>query len=235
MEYPDLAAVDALVHGAFASHNFTFANAKGEQAVDEDGLKDAVFQLMVNEHVVDDPAKLTEGAVTAHELYEAVLPNGPGARQQPVTIEEAEGRKKLMSKLWGFTNTGTSGYCQQRAEAEGFTFVLCEAKVGRTYRSEETGRPKPTTEIGRFLTDDANLINQHSTLPSTLKLTKAAEAVSKHMQMAVRRHPELAPVVARQVGSAVKQAQLSLAPVADAKAALALTAPRVDEDTPQPE
>jgi hypothetical protein len=73
------------------------------------------------------------------------------------------------------------------------------------------------------------LISSYSTLPSSAKLAKAAEAVSKHMQMAVRRHPELAPTVARQVGTAIKQAQASLAPVSDAKAAAALTAAKPED------
>lgn len=221
MDYPDLATVDDLVHGAFASHGFVFTGPSGAETVDEDSVKDVVFQLLVGEHVVDDSSKLSENSITSHELYETVFPNGPGARQQPTNLEEAAARDKLARKLWGYTNTGVSGYCQKRSEAEGLTYVLCEAKVGRTYRSEETGKPKPTTEIGRFFTDDPDLINMHSTLPSTAKLTKAADAVSKHMQMAVRRHPELAPTVARQVGTAVKQAQASLAPIADAKVAIA--------------
>ncbi|MBA2706869.1 MAG: hypothetical protein H0U59_03585 [Gemmatimonadaceae bacterium] len=230
MTYPDLSAVDELVHGCFASHGFTYTGPGARDLVDEDAIKDKVFQLLVNEHVVDDSNKLSEGALTLHELYEHVFPNGPGARRQPDTLEEDEARKVLARKLWGYTNTGVSGYCQKRAEAEGFTFVLCEAQVGRTYRSEETGRPKPTTEVGRFFTDDPDLINIHSTLPSTAKLTKAAEAVAKHMQMAVRRHPELAPVVARQVGTGLNQAKAALASVADARSAARPATERPDED-----
>lgn len=229
MTYPDLTAVDELVHGAFASHGFVISSPSGREMVDEDAVKDAVFQILLNEHVVDDQSKLSEGSITGHELYETVLPDGPGARHQPASLEESEARKVLSRKLWGWTNTGVSGYCQKRSEAEGFSYVLCEAQVGRTYRAEETGRPKPTTETGRFFTDNPDLINMYSTLPSTAKLTKAAEAVSKHMQMAVRRHPELAPAVARQIGTAVKQAQAALAPVADARSAQALTPPRSDD------
>lgn len=230
MPYPNFDTVDSLVHGAFASHGYVVAGPSGNTQVDEDAVKDAIFQLLINDHVVNDSSRLSEGAITAHELYEAIFPNGPGARRQPEDLEEIEARKILSRKLWGYTNTGVSGHCQKRSEAEGYTYVLCEAKVGRTYRSEETGRPKPTTEIGRFFTDDPELINMHSTLPSTAKLTKAAEAVSKHMQMAVRRHPELAPAVARQVGTAVTQAKAALAPVADARSALVLSSGRPEDD-----
>ncbi len=226
MLYPDLVAVDALVHGAFASHGFTYTGASGKEMVDEDAVKDAVFQRLISDHVVNDPSKLSDGSITAHELYEAIFPSGPGARKQPANIEEGEARKQLTRKLWGYTNTGATGYCQKRAEAEDYTCVLCEAQVGRTYRSQETGRPKPTTETGRFFTDEPEMISQYSTLPATTKLTKAADSVARHMQMALRRHPELAPAVARQVVTATKQAQASLAPVADAKTAPALSAAR---------
>jgi hypothetical protein len=230
VSYPNFDVVDQLVHGAFASHGYVVFGPSGKEVVDEDSVKDAVFQLLVNEHVVDDQNKLSESAITAHELYEAIFPNGPGARQQPANLEELEARKVLSRKLWGYTNTGVSGYCQKRSEAESFTYVLCEGMVGRTYRSQETGRPKPSTEVGRFFTDDPELINMYSTLPSTAKLTKAAEAVSKHMQMAVRRHPELAPAIARQVGTAVTQAKAALAPVADARSASSIGAAKSGDD-----
>jgi hypothetical protein len=230
MPYPNLDAVDELVHGAFASHGYTYTGASGKETVDEDAVKDAVFQRLVSEHVVGDPSKLSDGSITAHELYEAIFPSGPGARQQPANLEEGEARKQLTRKLWGYTNTGTTGYCQKRAEAEDYTFVLCEAQVARTYRSVETGRPKPTTETGRFFTDEPELISQYSTLPSTTKLTKGADSVARHMQMALRRHPELASTIARQVVTATKQAQASLAPVADAKTAAALSAAKPEND-----
>ncbi len=137
---------------------------------------------------------------------------------------------QLSRKLWGYTGTGVTGYCNKRVEAEGLTFVLCEAEVGRTFISEETGRPKPITEPGRFMTDNPDLISQHSTLPRTFKLTKAADAVARHMAMAVRRHPELGPVVARQASAALKQTQTTMASVIDTKSAAALSAAVKSED-----
>ena len=229
MAYPNMDVVDNLVHDAFASEGYLYSEPSGRETVDEDAVKDAVYTKLLDQHTVNNAAGLSEGAITAHELYEAILPKGPGARQQPMSEEEKIARKQLVSKLWGWTNTGTTGHCQKRAEAEGYSVVLCEAQVGRTYRSEETGRPKPTTETGRFFTDDPELISSYSTLPSSAKLAKAAESVAKHMQMAVRRHPELAPTVARQVGTAVKQAQATLASVSDAKAAAALNAAKPED------
>lgn len=230
MPYPDYAAVDELVHGACASAGFVYTDRNGDEQIDDEAMKDAVYQRLLKDHVVSEPSDLTVQAVTQHELYEETLPNAPGARRQPASVEERLARDRLMRKLWGFTNTGVTGYCNKRVEAEGQTYVLCETEVGRTFISEETGRPKPTTEPGRFFTDHPDLISQHSTLPRTFKLTKAADAVARHMAMALRRHPELGPVVARQAAAALKQTQATLSPIADAKAAAALTVAKAEDD-----
>ena len=191
--YPDYDAVDTLVHGVCASKGFVYTDRNGVEQIDDEMMKDAVYQQLLKDHVVSEPSDVTPNAVTRHELYEAIFPDGPGARRQPSTVEEKLTRDQLSRKLWGYTGTGVTGYCNKRVEAEGLTFVLCEAEVGRTFISEETGRPKPITEPGRFMTDNPDLISQHSTLPRTFKLTKAADAVARHMAMAVRRHPELGP------------------------------------------
>lgn len=218
MPYPDFDAVDHLVHGAYASHGFVYTTSSGEEMIDEDAVKDAVYRLLLDNHVVSDESNRSQLSITSHELYEAIFPTAPGARTQPANLEEEEARNKISRKVWGYTGTGTTGHCQKRAEAEGLTLVLCEGPAARSYRSEETGRPKPTTEQGRFFTDDPDLIAEYSTLPSTLKLSKAADSVAKHMQMALRRHPELGAKVARQVSHALKQSQTALAPVADQRA-----------------
>src|SRR5438067_2510308 len=105
---------------------------------------------------------------------------------------------------------------------------MCEAEVARTYRTEENGRRKPVTELGRFLTDDEKLIEDYSTLPRAAKLVKAAEAVAKHMLMAVRRHPGLTAAVARQIRSAVRQSQGALG--AATKPAAALGTSQTEEE-----
>jgi hypothetical protein len=228
VSYPDFEAVDKLVHEACAERGFVRTDPSGQEVIDDEPMKHAVYDVMTERHVVDDPKQMRKGAVTQHELYATIFPNGPGSTRQPDSEEEAEARNRLVRKLWGLTNAGASGYVNKRVEAEGLSLVMCEAPVARTYRSEETGGRKPTTEAGRFLTDHPELIATHSTLPRAAKLVKAAEAVAKHMQMATRRHPELAAVVQRQISSALTQTRATLAPVTTAKAALA--AARSDED-----
>jgi hypothetical protein len=229
MSYPDMHAVDELVHGAYASEGFIVTDRAGEEHIDDDRLMDAVYHVLLD-HVVADASEMTERAITQHELYEAIFPHGPGARRQPDSEEETLARERVARKVWGYANTGITGHCNKRVEAEGYTFVMCEADVARTYRSDETGRPKPTTETGRFFTDDPDLITMHSTLPRVHKVTKAAEAVAKHLTMAVRRHPEIAPAVARQAAIALKQTHATLGPVADAKVATALTSAKPEDE-----
>jgi hypothetical protein len=210
MSYPDLEAVDKLVHEACASKGFVYTDRSGEELIDDELMKAAVYEVMLQDHVVDEPGDMTKGAITQHELYVAIFPNGPGANRQPVTEEDSLARDRLSRKLWGWTNTGVTGHVNKRVEAEGMSLIMCEASVARTYRSEETGRRKPTTESGRFLTDHPDLIATHSTLPRAAKLIKAAEAVAKHAGMVVRRHPELNSTVATQIRGALKQSQAAL-------------------------
>ena len=211
MSYPDMEAVDKLVHEACASKGFVYTDRSGQELIDDEAIKAAVYDVMTQDHVVDEPRDMTKGAITQHELYGAIFPGGPGANRQPASDEEGLARDYLSRKVWGWTNTGVSGYVNKRVEAEGMSLIMCEAPVARTYRSDETGRKKPTTESGRFLTDHPDLISAHSTLPRSAKLIKAAEAVAKHASMAVRRHPELTSTVATQIRGALKQSQAALA------------------------
>lgn len=217
MSYLDYEAKDKLVLEACRAKGFVFTDRSGEERIDFEAMKQETYQVMIDDHVVDDQAQVTKLATTQHELFAAIFPDGPGARRQPASLEEAAARDELARKVWSFVNTGTTGYVNLRVEAEGLTLVMCEAPVARTYQSEETGRRKPVTEPGRFLTDNGDLIATHSTLPKAHKLVKAAEAVAKHMAMATRRHPELTAAVNRQITGAISQSRAALSGVAPAK------------------
>lgn len=230
MSYPNYEAADEIIRETLRAAGFVYTDRSGEEQIDDQGLKEAVYLRMVDKHVVADQKNMAKVAVTSFELYAAILPAGPGVRRQPATEEESAARDQLQRKLWGFANTGTSGYVNQRVEAEGLTYIMCEALVARTYRTEETGRTKPVTELGRFLTDDEQLIENYSTLPRAAKLVKAAEAVAKHMVMAIRRHPELSAVVARQIRSAVRQSQGALGAAVNGKTTAALGSAQTAEE-----
>lgn len=149
MSYVDFEAVDRLVHGTCASEGYVYTDRQGVEQIDEEALKDAVYHELLKSHIVSETSDMTANAVIQHELNEEILPHGPGARQQPANEVERLARDKISRKLWGFTNTGTTGYCNKRVEAEGYTLVLCEAPVGRTFHSEETDLP-PVFRTGGF-------------------------------------------------------------------------------------
>lgn len=211
---PDLDAVDEMIRSVYVTHGYVAARSHGKQDLDEDAVKDAVYAKMVTDHVVGDLGAVDDEALTANQLYRAIFPRGPGAGWELMSAEELEVRKRLLGKVWGYTNTGVSGYCQKRAELEGRTYLLCEAIVTRTYPSEEPRRPEATMEPGRFFTNDGDVIVQHGTSASSDKLAKVAEAVATYLQMVVRRHPEVAAPVARQVAAALDKVEAALAQVA---------------------
>ena len=71
----------------------------------------------------------------------------------------------------------------------------------------------------RFFTADPDLIFELSSQPASAKLVRAAEEVSKHLQMNTRRHPELTNRVAKETQSALKRSGAHLAPLTAATSA----------------
>lgn len=201
----------------------------GHHTTDEDGavrasvkqLQFAVLQSMHERHVVHGKRDLASSAVTQFELYQELLPQGPGAKSLARTDEEKLAQLQLTKQLWGYANVGISGFVQKNVAALGM--VLCEAKVARTKLNEETGKKQPTTELARFLTTDGELIMTYYTGPAGAAFVRAARKLDAQLGLVTDRRPELTMSVAKQLGSMVKQAVASI-PHADPKAAAALTA-----------
>jgi len=185
-----------------------FKDDEGIPVADDRALKGAVVQAMLEHHVVNDGKEMPARGVTKYELYSEMLPSAPGISRLTESAEEDEAKTKLMNKVWGFTNTGTTGHVQQNVAESGL--VVVEAQVRRTKVNQETRKTELTMEMGRFLTGDRELIMTHLTGPNLLG-------------MVTERRPELAVPVARQLSVVVKQA-MSAIPHADAKQAAALTA-----------
>jgi hypothetical protein len=213
--------VEQIMAQALIDEGYWYRNRNGQQVADDKHLLQlAVLEAMQN-HVVASGKDLAKNAVTKSELYAEVLPNGPGVTSLPASEEEAEAQRKLMSKVWGFTNTGTSGYVQKSIATTGL--ILCEAKVARHKIIEETGKREPTTDLAKFLTTDHQLILQYYTAPAGAKFAAAARKLENQLGMVASRQPELTAPVARQIAAVVKQA-IAAIPHADVKQALALTA-----------
>jgi len=184
-------------------------------------LQFTVLQLMQDRHVVISKRDLSVSAVTQFELYQELLPQGPGAQTLARTDEEKMAQQQLTKQLWSYANIGISGFVQKNVAALGL--VLCEAKVARTKLNEETGKKQPTTELARFLTTDGELIMTYYTGPAGAAFVRAARKLDAQLGLVADRRPELTMVVAKQLGSMVRQAVASI-PHADPKTAASLTA-----------
>ncbi|WP_369055114.1 hypothetical protein [Kineococcus terrestris] len=200
----------------------------GHSVTDDDGnvrsstkqLQIAVLQIMQDKHVVTTKRELASRSVTAFELYQEMLPQGPGAQSLAQIDEEKIAQTELTKLVWGFTNVGISGFVQKHVASLGF--ILCEAgDVARTKINQETGKKQPTTEHARFLTSDRDLIMTYYTGPAGASFLRAARKLEAQLGLVADRRPELAGPVARQLGTVVKQAVTSI-PHADVKAVAAL-------------
>jgi hypothetical protein len=181
---------------------------------DEEQLKVAVLGAMTERHVARGRRDLVRRAVTKFELYAEMLPNAPGVQQLPRTIEETYAQDQLKKKMWSWLNYGTTGYVQTRIAELGY--VLCEAPVARTKMIEETRKKEPTTETGRFLTTNGELIMDYYTGPAAQRFLAAARKLDAQLGLVVARRPELGAAVASQVGVVVRQA-VGAIPHADAR------------------
>lgn len=183
-------------------------------------LQFAVLQNMQENHVVSGKRDLASRSVTSFELYQELLPEGPGVHTLARTDEERVAQNQLMKLIWGYTNVGISGFVQKHVG--GLGLILCEAgDVARTKLNEETGKKQPTTEHARFLTTDRDLIMLYYTGPAGAAFIRAARKLDAQLGLVADRRPELAGPVARQLGTVVKQAVSSI-PHADTKAVAAL-------------
>lgn len=227
----DTELVERLTAQAMIDHGFFVRNKEDQQVADVKPLRAAVLAAMENNHVVHSNKELTAGAVTKFELYAELFPNGPGIASLPTSLEEEAAQKELTKTVWSLTNTGPTGHVQHNISHSGL--ILCEAQIARTKISQETGKKQPTTEMGRFLTGDAQLILTHYTGPAGAAFVKQARALEKKLGMVATRQPELTQAVARQIQAVVKQAQAAI-PHADPKQASALNA-GVSDETAAPE
>ncbi|MGV0788672.1 hypothetical protein ABQF33_17320 [Mycolicibacterium sp. XJ2] len=202
-------------------------NRSGLEIPDDSQLKLAVLEAMSRHHVVTSNKDLAVKAVTKFELYSEVFPEGPGVTSIPDTPEGTEAQKKLITKVWGYIQTGITGHVQQSIAASGM--VLCEAKVSRTLINEETGKREPTVTLARFLTSDHALILKHYTAPAGADFAQASRKLENKLGMVVGRQPELAGTIARQMAAVVK-ASIAAIPHADPKHVAALVAGSLVDD-----
>lgn len=221
--------VDQRVGEMLIAHGYCVRdNRTGLEKPDDHLLRVAVVKAMQG-HVATSKTihELATKSVTKDELYAEVFPHGPGVESIPETDLDAEVQKSLTAKIWGITNTGTSGHVQKAIAASGL--VLCEAKVSRTVSKGNGGSGITSMVMGRFLTSDHATILTHYTTPAGAEFVGAGKKLDNKLNMVVSRQPELAAAVARQMAAAVKQA-IAAIPHADPKVMAALVAGSLSDD-----
>jgi hypothetical protein len=216
---PDL--VEKVKAEALIQAGYFTTSDDGAVLADFKQLPFAVLQVMQERHVVTGKRELAARAVTPFELYQELLPQGPGTRSLARTEEEKLAQQQLTKLLWSYANVGVSGFVQKNVA--GLGVVLCEAPVARTKLNEETGKKQPTTERARFLTENGDLIMLYFTGPAGAAFMRAARKLDAQLGLVADRRPELTIPVAKQLGTVVRQAIASI-PHADPKAAASFTA-----------
>lgn len=220
MKLLDVALVERMCSQALIDAGFV-TDDDGLTIADEKQLKQAVVQIMLDNHVVNTQKEMSSRGVTKFELYSELLPTAPGVLNLPESIEEHEAKNKLMNKVWGYVNTGTTGHVQANIRDSGY--VVVEAQVRRTKVHQETGRKEITTDMARFLTAERDLIMTHLTNPAGAKFVAQARKLENLLGMVTERRPELTAPIARQLSVVLKQAVAAI-PHADPRQAAALTA-----------
>lgn len=183
---------------------------------------------MQDNHVVISKRDLAVNSVTAFELYQELLPHGPGVTTLARTDEERVAQQQLTKLMWGYANVGINSFVQKHVA--GLGMILCEAgDVARTELNEETGKRQPTTELARFLTTDRELIMLYYTGPAGSAFVRAARKLDAQLGLVADRRPELAVPVAKQLSTVVRQA-VACIPHADTKAITAITGGTCSDD-----
>lgn len=215
----DLELVAKIKAQALIDCGYTVRDDDGQVRASVKMLQASTLQAMVDRHVATSKSDLARRAVTPFELFQELLPHAPGAQSLAANDEGREAQRLLVKDVWGYTNTGVSGFVQKHV-AE-LSLVLCAAEVARHKVNEETGTKEPTLEWARFLTADRDLIMAHYTGPAGASFIRAARRLNQQLGLVAERRPELAVSVAKQLGTVVKQA-VSSVPYADTKAVAAL-------------
>ena len=176
-----------------------------EGYVDDDGepsdsaMKRAAFDIVMKRCVVKSKAERSRKALTRGELYKLVFPSGP---QDDADLDPVQSRvlDKLLTTVWGLTQTTRSGYVQRQFEVEDSTLVLCKCKVLRN--------ADPLQAV--YATDNETLIMEDAVDKEIKSLVRRASALRKDLNMIIDRHPRLHQAVATQLGLELRKIDAEL-------------------------
>lgn len=162
-------------------------------------MKEAAFEVVVKRCVVRSKAERSRKALTRGELYKLVFPSGPDDDADLDPVQDAVLRK-LLTAVWGLTQTARSGYFQRQFDVERRTLVLCRCRI---YRNAD---PVPAV----YATDNESLIMEDAVDKEIRSLLRRASALRKDLNMILDRHPRLEGAVATQLGLEVRKIEAEL-------------------------
>jgi len=176
-----------------------------EGYVDEDGepsdvpMKKAAFDIVMDRCVVKSKAERSRKALTRGELYKLVFPSGP---DDDADLDPVQDRvlNKLLTTVWGLTQTTRSGFVQRQFELEDSTLVLCRYKVYRNAHQMQAV----------YATDNESLILEDAVDKEIQSLVRRASALRKDLNMIIERHPKLHQAVASQLGLELRKMDAEL-------------------------
>jgi len=176
-----------------------------EGYVDERGdisdtlMKEAAFKVVVTRCVVRSKAERSRRALTRGELYKLVFPSGPDDDADLDPVQEAVLRK-LLTAVWGLTQTARSGYLQRQFDIARKTLVLCRCNV---YRNAD-----PMSAV--YATDNESLIMEDAVDKEVRSLLRRASTLRKDLSMILKRHPRLEGAVATRLSLEVREIEAEL-------------------------
>jgi hypothetical protein len=162
-------------------------------------MREAAFKVITTRCVVRSKAERSRKALTRGELYTLVFPSGPDDDADLDPVQDKVLRK-LLTDVWGLTQTARSGYVQRQFDIERRTLVLCRCKV---YRNAD---PMPAV----YATDNESLIMEDAVDKEIRSLLRRASALRKDLNMILDRHPRLEGAVATQLGVEVRKIDAEL-------------------------
>jgi hypothetical protein len=172
-----------------------YADDDGEPS--ESAMKEAAFDVAMQNFVVASKRERSKNALTNGQLYSLVFPSAPGAGEATPTLDPVSEQvlKKLSSKLWGLTQTRRSGYLQRRLETEESTLVVCRCQVLRYAESTQAV----------YATDNETLIMEDAVDKEIQSLFRRASSLRRDLSMVLERHPQLHGKVVQQLGTELRR------------------------------
>jgi hypothetical protein len=144
-----------------------YTGRNGEELLDKDLLGETVYKELRDNHVASTKREIPQQSVTRSELFEIAFPKAPRLGSS-TDVNERKALDTLASQVWQLAGVTARSVCNIKAWAEGFTYVLCETEVPRTYPpSFETRKAKSLQDVGRFFSDAPDLIMAFSVVPAS--------------------------------------------------------------------